>query len=166
MGGLFDLLTGAFGGSLIGALGATFNKWQEHKSRMAIMKLEIIRDKQLNSHELEMNRVQAETRTKELEYEGLTESLGMDKATYSVGSTSAFLVFVDGVRGLVRPVLTATLLVYCMVVLFYLTKHYNVELAEDQVYKLVFMLVENLVVCSGIALTWWFGSRPANDRIK
>jgi hypothetical protein len=165
MAGFIDLLTSAFGGSLVGAVGAAFTKWQDAKHQLNMKKLDIERDKVLNAHELEISKIEYDKRTKELEYEGLAESIGADRATYSVGSTSKFLIFVDGVRGLVRPLLTATLLIFCMITMFYLTKQYNVQLADDQVYKLVFMLVDNLVVCSGIALTWWFGSRPSNQKV-
>jgi hypothetical protein len=165
MAGVLDLLTSAFGGSVVGAIGAAFNKWQDAKIKVKLTELQIERDKVLNAHELEINKIQAVTRTKELEFQGLTESIGADKATYSVGSTSKLLIFVDGVRGLIRPILTGTLTGYCMITLFYLTSHYNVVLSDEQVYKLVFLLVDNLVVCTGIALTWWFGSRPSNEKI-
>lgn len=166
MGDFLDLLTGSLGGSLVGAIGAAFNKWHETKTKLKLKELEIERDKMLNAHELQVMQSESEAATKQLEYKALGTSMESDRATYATDSDSGWLVFVDVVRGLVRPTLTATLLVYCMIMLLYLTNHYTVEFTDEQVYDLVHMIVHNLVVCSGVALTWWFGSRSSSKSLK
>lgn len=156
---MLELLSGALGGSAIGAIGAAFSKWHDARTRLKERELDIQRDKMLNDHELLMHEAQTKAHTVEMEYKGLQSSHESDKATYSVGKESFALILVDVIRGLVRPLLTFALLAYCMGTLFYLTENYEVQLAPEQVYKLVEMIVNNLVVCSGIALSWWFGSR-------
>lgn len=154
-------LLGAFGGSVVGAVSAHLTKRHEAKVRIEEAKIQYARDKMLNEHELRMHEAKMQMHTMEQEYKGLTESFKMDAATYaSAVPGSKLMLIVDFVRGLVRPVLTATLLIYCMVTLFYLTKHYDVQLAQNEVYELVSILIHNLVTCTGIALAWWFGSRP------
>jgi hypothetical protein len=158
-----DILTflgGSLGGSIVGALGAAFNKWHDAKTKIKLMELEMQQAKIMNEHEEKLMALKIESVTKEMEYKGITESIQADRATYSVGSTNLWLIFVDVVRGLMRPALTCMLLIYMMWTLFYLTRTYNVILSDAQVYQLVYSIVDNLVVCSSIALTWWFGSRP------
>lgn len=157
---VLTLLSGAFGGSVVGALGAAFTKWHDAKSQLKLMQLQMERDNLLNAHELKMHEAKVAADILEQEYKGLTESYGADKATYSQNG-SGWLIAVDFIRGLVRPVLTVVLLAYCMATLFYLTDHYDVQLESKEVYDLVSLIVHNLVTCTGIALTWWFGSRPA-----
>lgn len=155
-----SLLGGSLGGSIVGAVGAAFSKWHDARTKLKERKLDLEHARLMNEHEEKLMALKIESVTKEMEYRGLTESIAADKATYSTGSTNPWLTFVDVVRGLVRPVLTATLLVYMMWTMFFLAKTYNVVLSEAQVYDLVFLIVENLVICSSLALTWWFGSRP------
>lgn len=163
MDGIVDLLTGSLGGSFVGAIGAMFGKWHEARVKKDMLKLQIERDKLLNAHELQVMQVNQESATKQMEYAALGTSLEMDKASYSVGSDNKWLIFVDVVRGLVRPVLTSTLLIYCIVLVIYLTIHYNVQFKNEQVYDLVYMIIHNLVVCTGISLAWWFGSRESSS---
>lgn len=159
---MLELLSGALGGSAIGAIGAAFSKWHDAKTRLKEKELDIQRDQMLNDHELKMHEAQTKAFTTEMEYKGLQASHESDKATYSVGKDSFALTLVDVVRGLVRPLLTFLLLAYCMGTLFYLTESYEVSLGPEQVYDLIEMIVNNLVVCSGIALSWWFGSRTSD----
>lgn len=161
MGDLVSLLGGAFGGSVVGAIGAAVGKWFEAKQEREMKKLQIEQDKALNAHELQVMGMQAESALKQLEYKAFDSSLEADRATYSTGSTSGWLVAVDVVRGLIRPILTATLLIYCIVLVVYLTQHYDVAFSSTQVYDMVFMIINDLVTSMGLALAWWFGSRPA-----
>lgn len=162
MGDLIGLFTGSLGGSLVGAVGAGFSKWFEARNEIKKEELSIERDKLNNQHELEVMKTETDSAVKMKEYEALSTSLKSDKASYSVGRDSKWLTFVDVVRGLVRPSITALLLIYCAAMLVYLTTHYQVEFDDTQVYELVYMIVHNLVTCSGIALTWWFGSRATS----
>lgn len=159
-----SLLGGSLGGSIVGALGAAFNKWHDAKTRIKEKELELQQIKLLNEHEEKLMEMKIESVTKEMEYKGLTESIQSDRATYSAGSTNPWLIFVDVVRGLMRPALTSMLLIYMMWTLFFLTRTYNVVLSDSQVYQLVYSIVDNLVVCSSIALTWWFGSRVQTSK--
>lgn len=155
-------LTGALGGSVIGGIGAMFTKWWDGRMQLKKMELQIERDKMLNEHELLVMESEQKSAVQKMEYAALSDSIESDKATYTTNKESGWLVMVDVVRGLIRPVLTVTLLVYSIFLAVYLTRHYDVEFSNTQVFDMVYMIVNNLVVCSGVALTWWFGSRQAS----
>jgi len=126
--------------------------------------VEYFKTKQRNAHELAM--IQAERETLQLEIAGrervaeiesesardisasesFRESLRADIARYSSGD-SPWLVGVDVVRGLVRPVLTLGLVAFTAWI--YATAP---ESMEDQVTSTV------LYVCTA-AVLWWFGTR-------
>lgn len=177
MSGILELVTSSLGGSIVGAAGAAFSKWHEGKLKLEEMKLNLEQTKLNNSHDLSMaqitqagNREEAEEQFRkaalEVDYAGLEASILADRATYSTADGSKWLVLVDVVRGLVRPVLTASLLIYCMAALLYITRHYSVELTNEQLYNIVVTIVNNLVTCSSIALTWWFGTRSNESKGK
>lgn len=146
---LLELAGNALSGGVLGAAGAAFSRW--HEAKLELAKLELA-----NKHELARIAL-------EQDGAGLIATAPVDSATYSNQVSPAAppsLVFVDTVRGLVRPVLTAMLLcttIYCT------TKLLNVatlNISPTEAQEFLRYLLESLVSCTGIALTWWFGTRP------
>lgn len=158
------------GGSLLGGIAAYFSKKEEGRQLIREKELELVAMKQAQEHEANMASIghtakleQMESEQKSTiikgEYEGLLASIEADKATYSIGTTSKWLIAVDVIRGTMRPLLTGALMVYLGLAVVYITLTYKVELDKSQVYDLLYMIIICLVTGANVALTWWFGSR-------
>lgn len=158
------------GGSLLGGIAAYFSKKEEGKQLVRERQLELMAMDKTHAHEQAMATIgntakleQAESEQKSTiikgEYEGLIASIEADKASYSVGTENKWLIFVDVIRGTMRPLLTGALMVYLGLAVVYITYTYKVELDKSQVYDLLYMIIICLVTGANVALTWWFGSR-------
>lgn len=105
------------------------------------------------------------------------KSYDNDKSTYSkqvMGKLSGFignlmrglLVFVDVTRGLMRPGITVYLMVIESIIcyqLYQLLLEFDVLPAEEAM-KLFIVVVNSVVFLTATAVTWWFGSRPNQQR--
>lgn len=154
-----EILSNALGGSVVGSVAAATTRWHDSNIQVQLKQLQNAADAANNAHELEMAKL---TLSKELAAEDTTTlqaSYKADAASYSVVKPdSTLLLFVDAVRGLVRPILTAMLVLCCVVFTFMLLEQYNITVAERHEY--LSLLLQNLVSCAGLAIAWWFGSRP------
>lgn len=132
--------------------------------------LEFFKQRQKNEHDLAL--MMEERKTLELEIQGrervaviegetaqqiedsrlLAASIRSDKATYSDG-TSNWLVVVDVVRGLTRPVLTAFLGVFMMVLWF----------STDDA-KLQDQITSTVLYIATTCYFWWFGTRVKHPK--
>lgn len=160
----------SLGGSLLGGIAAYFSKKEEGRQLLREKSLELQALEKNHLHEQTMAQIgntakleQAEGERKSTiikgEYEGMLASIEADKATYSIGTDNKWLIFVDVVRGTMRPLLTGALMVYLGLAIVYITLTYKVELDKTQVYDLLYMIIICLVTGANVALTWWFGSR-------
>ena len=105
------------------------------------------------------------------------KSYDNDQATYSKGVVNtltgyfgnlmrALLVFVDVARGLMRPGITVYLIVIESLIcyqLYQLLLKFNAPPAEETM-KLFIVVVNSVVFLTATAVTWWFGSRPNQQR--
>lgn len=175
MSSIVDILTSAVGGSMIGAIGAAFNKVYESKHQLKMAEIDLRRSELDNSHEKEMAQITATGKREEAEaalaladttagYAALQSSIESDKATYSSINGSKWLVFVDVIRGTMRPWLTTALIVYLGLFLLYLNQRYNIEFTTDQVMLIVMQILQCLTTGASLALAWWFGSKTTNRK--
>lgn len=165
MNDLFDIFTSGFGGSLLGAAGAFAQRYIDNKKEIKVTELKLAQQKEQNLHEIEVLKLNTSAQASLAEYKFAEASMEADKATYVTANSSPWLVLVDVVRGLTRPLLTALLVFYCMGTMYYLSSRYpNVSLTSDQVFGLYSEIISNLVMCTALALSWWFGSRNINGQ--
>jgi hypothetical protein len=76
------------------------------------------------------------------------------------------LVLVDVTRGMMRPGITIYLLVVESAICYYLYQlvlKFNL-LPAEQALPLFITVVDSLVFLTATAVTWWFGSRPNQQR--
>lgn len=166
-GGIVSLL----GGGVTGVIGAGINKYFDFKAKQ-----------QDYAHALEMRKVDIQILDKEWEgrarvasVEGeaamdvavskLQEaSIEADKATYSKAS-SPWLVFVDVVRGLIRPLATAYFILLSTIVfvaVFQLVTEAGTEaLTADQLFDIFYYCVLWVLYTAGMVVGWWFGVRAS-----
>lgn len=172
---LVEVLTSSLGGSILGAVSAIFSKVYEGKQQLSLARLELEKSHADNQHELAMAQLSSAARREEAlsaielvdtaaGYETLQASIESDKATYSSGSGSKWLVFVDVIRGTMRAWLTTALIFYLGIALFYLTSHYDVELEQAEVVALIEQILQCLTTGASLALAWWFGSKTLNRK--
>lgn len=175
---MFDVLLGASGG-IFGILGALFKQgletWQEKKKAEAALAVLVennrheaaMADKRMDEIRLEAEHatVLAEIgRVKETDvaaYGALTESYDNDKATYSNAPTSQWMVMVDAVRGLIRPVLTTVFSIALIGSTWWLLSVVPDETIQNPEFlnATLYRMIDALLFLATSAVGWWFGSR-------
>jgi hypothetical protein len=94
--------------------------------------------------------------------EALIASLENDTARYAtvdVSKSNKWMIGVDVIRGLMRPIITGGLATYCVLVTGYNMVEYGAEMPTDQIAATTFALVDAMATYTGLAVSWWFGSR-------
>jgi uncharacterized membrane protein len=122
-------------------------------------------DAQVGAAELE-----AQARADEAAARGYIASLEADRARYLDAEAQRSsrlarwaMAVVDFTRGMVRPVLTAYLVVVAHLMFYWaqqLAAQHGQQLSADQVHQLVLQIVGTLLYLATTAVVWWFGSRP------
>ena len=192
---ILGIFGSAAGGGLLGLIGTAFKGWQEIKDRQnERLHLERMREQDLAEIQLEHDLAIKQTETefegmatlKNIEREishdisaakNLSDSYKHDKATYSqialkklsgfyAGFAGFFLVLVDVLRGVMRPGITAYLLIiesYIAWYLYQLVLSLNL-ITGDNAMELLTQVVLSIVFLTSTSITWWFGSRPNQQR--
>lgn len=173
MSGIIGLLTGAFGGSVIGAIGGTAQKYLEGKNELKKLKLTQEHESAMSQLELQQMQMQldntkaiaevdATVQVAKADSNALIASLENDTASYStvdVSKSNKWLIAVDVIRGLMRPIITGGLATYCVLVTGYNMIEYGAEMPTDQIAATTFALIDSMATYTGLAISWWFGSR-------
>jgi uncharacterized membrane protein len=158
------------GGSVLGTVGAMVTRWQEGKQKLKEAEMDLRKLELMQNHELSMAEKQHVYQMQELaaqqeinetnkSYEALVSSIESDKASYSYQSKSKWLVFVDVVRGTMRPALTGLLVLFMMVFEIWLVVKFGMDLTPGEAASLITRILECLLVGANLALAWWFGAR-------
>ncbi len=170
---LLDLFSGGGVSAIAGGLGAItgiIGNWlvkreerktliiefdQQHK--MAILNGE--QQLQLASSERKTLSIKGDVAIDTTEAQAFKDSLAVSAKLVGVG-------FVDGIRGLMRPLITVFLLVMCSILAFNI--HDLVggleSLTSNSVFQLYRDIIFQLLFLTSTAVTWWFGSRPSKQR--
>lgn len=171
-----DIFTTAVSGGVTGLIGTVFSgvmMWRENadkrKHELEMRRVDI--DERREEAALTLKQIDAESEATKIaaELNAFNNSISADKATYSIGgSDSAALLFVDVVRGLVRPALTLTLVIITSVVIFDVIEAaggYD-SLIESQGVELYSDLIHALIYMTTTAVLWWFGARENKKILK
>lgn len=150
-------------GALLGAIGGVANRFIDIKLKS--MELEALKVR--NQHELDMRdkdlaqvraewnarekiaTIEGEAKESEAAYDALAVSYRADKSTYGIG-------FVDGVRGVIRPMITLlftgyTIYLVSMLTYYVPTKAITAALYTDAIGWVFFQ--------TSVVVGWWFGNR-------
>lgn len=179
--GLGNFLSNAATGGLFGLVGSLGSKYLEGKQ--ALEQAQIQRDTQvaLSRHELELTKVQLASQQSLAQIQSDTSiaiedahlqeaSYGNDAATYSAefskGMTGVWanvagicLVLVDAIRGLIRPFVTTLLVLFNVWIAWWLWDVKGQTFDEKDAAQMMLQLVNNLALCTSLAISWYFGAR-------
>lgn len=160
---IIDLFTSGGFGAIIGTFGSWLTKREERQTLQMQWDHEFRINEFNASHALKQDESKRETIVIQGDIEVKnTEALAF-KDSLKVAAINTGSLFVDGVRGLMRPTITVFLLV--MNTILALKIHALVgglqNLSETQVFELYQNIIMQLLFLTSTAVTWWFGSRPA-----
>lgn len=118
----------------------------------------------------------AQARADEAAAKSLIASYDADKASYLDAKAQSqsrvarwLMALVDFSRGIIRPALTAYLVVLTTVLFFWartLAEKHSEALTSDQVNTLILKIVETILYLVVVAVVWWFGTRPPSRPSK
>lgn len=155
---LIGMLGSSVFGSLFGGIMGLGQKWLDLKQHRMDLEHELdLRDKDMDQTRLEIEgrtkvaEVQAAGEVSVADANALAASYAADRATYGIK-------LVDGIRGVVRPVITTAAMVELYIcgqaAWAYVLTHGG--LTEEQAYA----ILDSVIATSALVVTWWFGSRP------
>jgi hypothetical protein len=179
------LLTGVLSGGATGLIGVFLQRYfdlQHKKQEIEQFKLQLANNIELAKMESERTQrvaqIEQETEFAKADAQTLTASFAHDSATYldkeaqrKPGFVSALVTllmgFVDFLRGVLRPAMTAYL---CGVVtmMFYWSRElavaHGLQMTPEQVMQIILQVVSTILYCWTTATLWWFGTRPPKGK--
>ena len=182
---LGTLITGVLSGGATGLLGVLIQRYFDLKNKQ--QDIELTKLQLANNIELSKMETERTVRVSELEMEGtryeadaavMRASFDHDRANYLdpqaqrrkgfVGGVVTLLMgFVDFLRGVLRPGMTAYLCALVTVMFYWardLAEQHGYHLTAEQAYSLVLQIVATILYCWTTATLWWFGTRPTKDK--
>lgn len=145
-----EFLSSALGGSALGAVAAAVVRWQQGKQELEKLRLQQAHELALAKAELQQAKALAD-----VELIKSTGSTQVESYTHDaiIGGTG----LVGAVRALVRPLLTAFLVVSTTALGLVLADTTQLDPVDST--ALLKQIVDGLVSCTSMALAWWFGAR-------
>lgn len=170
---LLSILTSTGAGGIIGVVGSWLTKREERKNiqlqferdvklaeiRKDEAKIEADHELALADKQIERAQVEGSVAIDQAEVEAFTEGLKEQSKTYGIKA-------VDGIRGLMRPLIT----VYLLVIATLLTLKINQlvggldSLEMSELKGIYDNVINQMLFLTATAVTWWFGSRPSSQR--
>jgi hypothetical protein len=173
---MFAALMGLMGssgfGALVGWFGGLANRFVDLKGKKLDLegkKLDhqhelAMRDKDMEAMRLESERavsvasIEGAASVEQAAYSALTQSYAADRASYGI-------IWVDAIRGVVRPLLTAVLAgaaLYVNYVALDLLAEAWPSLATEQKLRFALLSVEWVLFQGSVCIGWWFANRPSS----
>lgn len=174
-------------GTVISGVIKFFNTKQEQKYELAKMEMELKVMSAEAEHAEKIATVEAEAAETKAEWEGLRESYREAATRFSTGAHPA-LVWIDVVRGLMRPVLTLGLVILVAIVFFnasdamdtssleqIISTCQGMGLTEAELKECItnksmestqLRIIGTVLYLATAAVLWWFGSRQVEKALK
>jgi len=170
---LLSILTSTGAGGIIGVVGSWLTKREERKNiqlqferdvklaeiRKDEAKIEADHELALADKQIERAQVEGSVAIDQAEIEAFTDGLKEQSKNYGIK-------VVDGIRGLMRPLIT----VYLLVIATLLTLKINQlvggldSLEMSELKGIYDNVINQMLFLTATAVTWWFGSRPSSQR--
>jgi hypothetical protein len=175
MAALLSLFTSTGFGGIVGILGSWLTKREERKNlelkyehdfkmaelRRDEIKLESAHELAMADKQMERTQVEGNIALGEAELSAFQEGLREQNKTYGIK-------FVDGVRGLMRPLITLYLLAIATMLTYKINELVGgiSTLPIDELINTYKDVINQMLFLTATAVTWWFGSRPSSGRDK
>lgn len=169
---IIGLATSSGLGAVIGALGNWINKREERKNKelsftheLAMAQLAVSERELEQSHEILMADKQMERAQTEGDIQVELSELGAFTASVKDATKATGVKFVDAVRGLMRPVITAYLLgiaTYIVVKISALVGGLKI-IPLPELVTMYTGIITQIIFLTTVAVTWWFASRPSRS---
>ncbi len=164
---IFTGLSELLGSSAVGGIiGGVFG-WMNKREAREVLKLQIADRQAERDHRLNEVRVESEADIALAETEGRIAFDIQDSKTLAESVKGAFertgIFIVDATRGLMRPIITAYLMFSVTMIAYKLDKLVGglEALPANELFDLYRVILLQVVALCGIAVGWWFASRPA-----
>lgn len=161
-----DLILGVLSGGVTGLIGTVisggmkfFENRQKHGHELAIMEMEMQQMDKEAEIARDIKELDMEGKDRTAAWHALEASYKESTSRMSTGD-SAWLVMVDVVRGLMRPVITLGLLVL-MAVIYFTTA---AELAGPNGTPMTVSIIQTVLYVGTTAVLWWFGTRNLSKK--
>lgn len=170
---LLSILTSTGAGGIIGVVGSWLTKREERKNiqlqferdiklaeiRKDEAKIEAEHELAIADMQIERAQVEGSVAIDQAKVEAFAEGLKEQRKTYGIKA-------VDGIRGLMRPLIT----IYLLIIATLLTLKINqlvggLDSLEISHLKDIYdSVIDQMLFLTATAVTWWFGSRPSSQR--
>jgi len=170
---LLSILTSTGAGGIIGVVGSWLTKREERKNiqlqlerdvklaeiRKDEAKIEADHELALADKQIERAQVEGSVAIDQAKIEAFTDDLKEQSKNYGIK-------VVDGIRGLMRPLIT----IYLLVIATLLTLKINQlvggldSLEMSELKGIYDNVINQMLFLTATAVTWWFGSRPSSQR--
>lgn len=158
---MLDLLMGVLSGGVTGLLGTVlsggmkfFENKQKHGHELAIMEMEMKQMDREAENAVKIAETEMEGADRTAAWAALEASYKESTSRISTGD-SPWLIMVDIVRGLMRPVMTLGLLIVLAVI--YFTVAESLVAGDGQSMKVSIIFTMNYLATTSVL--WWFGTR-------
>jgi hypothetical protein len=179
---MFEVITSGIGsilgGGITGLVGAGLTAYTEIKKQESLFK----HDENMAELDQAMTKLEIQGRLKIAETESqalqeiatsdvLQKSFEADRAQYATGRTAAnskWFIWVDVIRGLVRPTLTIyMMLVITLIYLQVINLVGGIEgMSANQATGMLAGIIDSLLYITTTIVLWWFGSRTKGGKSR
>lgn len=169
---LIELFSSSGFGGIVGFIGSYFTRREERKL-LESKQMHELNMRSYDFQELELSQNHelkvADKNLERAKVEGNIEIEGKEINAFleSVKSQAkqVGVVFVDAIRGLMRPVITIYLMLTTTIIAYKVGNRLDGldGLPVDEMYSLYREIILQLVCLTAIAIGWWFGSRPTRQ---
>ena len=170
---ILSLIGSSFGGGLLGVFGTFIKAKAEYKNK------ELDYQHSLDIHRADMESMRLEAKLKvdeiQLQNQGRLSLANVEaerakdvgdvnirQASYNNDKSSYGIIFIDSVRGLMRPIITT----YLLILMSYIAYKINSivgglnGLPALEIWTLYHELIIAIIFLTTTTITWWFGTRP------
>ena len=148
------------GSNVVGGLIGIGGNWLKGREERENLKLTQQHELAMSQHEITLMKMEAEQQIQLAEIEGAIQhdlaSMGAFHESIKSQSVLTGVKWVDGIRGLMRPLITLLLMAFCGYTLY--------QADVPQVDPTV--LVSSITGLTSMSISWWFGSRSSGVRSK
>lgn len=163
---MFDLLAGVLSGGVTGLIGTVlsggmkfFENKQKHGHELAVMEMEMRQMDKEAELAVKVAETEMEGKDRTAAWAALEASYKESTARMSTGD-SQWLVMVDVVRGLMRPVITLGTLTLMAVIYFTVAQG---MVGPDEMPVQV-TIIQTVLYIATTAVLWWFGTRNLSKK--